>query len=83
MPSMNLDGLYRPREGRMVAGVCVGFALRYGWDLSIVRLVLVLSFCFGAGAPFVGYIICWVVMPNGQYALPSDANMNGPGSMRV
>ncbi len=78
-----LDGLYRPREGRMIAGVCVGFALRYGWDLSIVRLVLVLSFFFGAGVPLLAYIICWVVMPNGQHALPSQAGANGPGSMRV
>ena len=83
MPPMNLDGLYRPREGRMIAGVCVGFAVRYGWDLSIVRLVLVLSFFFGAGVPLLAYIVCWVVMPNGQHALPSQVSGGGPGSMRV
>ena len=83
MPSMSLDGLYRPRQGRMVAGVCAGFAQRYGWDLSIVRLVLVLSFFFGAGVPLLAYIICWVVMPNEQYALPGQVSSGGPGSMRV
>jgi phage shock protein C len=36
-------GLVRPREGRMIAGVCRGFAQRYGWDVAIVRLVLVLA----------------------------------------
>jgi phage shock protein C len=81
--SARLDGLYRPREGRMLAGVCAGFALRYGWDVSIVRLILVLSLIFGAGTPLVAYVIAWVVMPNGQYSLPAQATGNGPGSMGV
>jgi phage shock protein PspC (stress-responsive transcriptional regulator) len=79
----NLDGLYRPREGRMVAGVCKGFAERYGWDPSIVRLVLVLSAIFGAGVPLVAYLIAWVIMPNGQFSLPRQAGSTGPDSMRV
>lgn len=78
-----IDGLYRPREGRMIAGVCAGFALRYGWDLTIVRLVLVLSVLFGVGVPFLAYLIAWVVMPNGQYSLPAQVSSGGPGSMRV
>lgn len=78
-----LDGLYRPREGRMIAGVCAGFATRYGWEVSIVRLVLVLSLVFGAGIPFVAYVIAWVVMPNGQWRLPVHVEHGGPGSMRV
>ena len=78
-----LEGLYRPREGRMVAGVCKGFAQRYGWDVSIVRLVLVLSVVFGAGVPLLAYGIAWVVMPNGQFALPSQVSAGGPDSMRV
>ncbi len=82
LPSMGLDGLYRPREGRMVAGVCTGFALRYGWNVSLVRLVLILSVLI-AGVPAVAYLIAWVVMPNAQYALPSQVSTSGPGSMRV
>ena len=78
-----LDGLYRPRESRMIAGVCAGFALRYGWDLAIVRLVLVLSVLFGAGVPLIVYVIAWVVMPNGQFALPAHASHGGPGSMSM
>ena len=78
-----LEGLYRPRENRMIAGVCAGFSQRYGWDVSIVRLVLVLSVVFGAGVPLVAYVIAWVVMPNGQFALPAQASAGGPGSMRV
>lgn len=83
LPVENLAGLYRPRESRMIAGVCAGFAHRYGWDLAIVRLVLVLSFFFGAGVPLIAYVIAWIVMPNGQYALPARTSQTGPGSMAV
>ena len=64
--------LFRPREGRMIAGVCAGFALQYGWDVVIVRLLLLLSVFF-VGVPLLAYLIAWVVMPNGQYALPAQA----------
>ena len=62
--------LIRPREGRMIAGVCAGFALRYGWDIGLVRLVLVLAIFFGVGTPILAYFIAWIVMPNAQYNLP-------------
>ena len=60
-------GLVRPRNGRAIAGVCAGFAQRYGWDVTIVRLVLVLAVVFGCGAPFLAYLVAWIVMPNGPY----------------
>ncbi len=80
-PHGRLDGLYRPREGRMIAGVCAGFALRYGWDVTVVRLVLVLAVLV-AGLPVLAYAVAWIVMPNGQLALPAQAGV-GAGSMRV
>jgi phage shock protein C len=58
------EGLVRPREGRAIAGVCAGFARRYGWDVVVVRLVLALAVIFGCGTPFLAYIIAWIVMPN-------------------
>jgi phage shock protein C len=58
------EGLVRPREGRMIGGVCAGFARRYGWDVALVRLVVVAAALFGCGTPFLAYIIAWVVMPN-------------------
>ncbi len=56
----------------MIAGVCAGFALQYGWDVAIVRLVLLLSVLF-AGLPLLAYVIAWIVMPNEAYALPTSA----------
>ena len=80
------ERLVRPREHRMVAGVCAGFAQRYGWDASLVRLVLVLALVFGAGTPVLAYAIAWIVMPNEQFALPAQAGNRtgaGPGSMAM
>ncbi len=73
--------LVRPREGRMIAGVCAGFAEVYRWDVTVVRLLVVLSVLF-AGLPLVAYLIAWVVMPNAQYALPQQTGA-GPGSMAL
>lgn len=79
-PSRSFDNLVRPREGRMIAGVCAGFAQRFGWDISLVRLVLVLAVVFGAGTPLLAYAIAWIVMPNAQYALPAQTGTR-PGSI--
>lgn len=62
--------LFRPRMGRAIAGVCAGFALRYGWDVTLVRIALVLLVILGCGSPILAYLIAWIVMPNEQYALP-------------
>lgn len=62
--------LVRPRQGRVVAGVCEGFALRYGWDPIVVRLVVVLAMLMGVGMPVLVYVVAWIIMPNAPYALP-------------
>ncbi len=65
----NSTMLLRSREHRVVAGVCGGLALHYGWDLSLVRLMLVLIVIF-SGVGVVAYIIAWIVIPQEPYALP-------------
>ncbi len=55
----------------MIAGVCVGVANHYGWDASLVRILLVLSVVFGAGLPVVAYLAAWIVIPNAPYLLPA------------
>ena len=61
--------LTRSREVRVIAGVCGGLALHYGWDVTVVRLILVLCvLCAGTGV--LAYIIAWIVIPEAPYALP-------------
>ena len=63
-------GLSRPREGRLLAGVCAGFARRYDINPLVARLlgvlgVLVLS-------PLI-YVAAWVLMPNDASGAPAGA----------
>jgi phage shock protein PspC (stress-responsive transcriptional regulator) len=58
-----MNGLYRPRHGRMIAGVCAGLAQRFGLSVGVVRLLAVLS-CLLPGPQFVAYLILWIMMPS-------------------
>jgi phage shock protein PspC (stress-responsive transcriptional regulator) len=61
--------LTRPRQNRIVAGVCAGFALHYGWDLNLVRVITALIIVLtGVGA--IAYIAAWVIIPESPYGLP-------------
>ncbi len=64
--------LVRPREGRKIAGVCLGVAEYFDLDATLVRLVW-LVLIFGAGTGFLAYIIGWIVMPEEPYLLPVQA----------
>jgi phage shock protein C len=61
--------LTRPRYPRMVGGVCSGFALHYGWDLSLVRVVTALAIIF-TGVGLIFYLAAWIIIPEAPYALP-------------
>ncbi|NUU20527.1 MAG: PspC domain-containing protein [Streptomycetaceae bacterium] len=54
--------LSRPREGRMIAGVCAGIARRFGWSPKAVRIGFVLS-CLLPGPQFLVYLAMWIIVP--------------------
>ncbi|MFA1539849.1 PspC domain-containing protein [Actinomadura monticuli] len=58
-----MNGLYRPRNDRMIAGVCAGLARRFGMSPGVVRVLFVLS-CLLPGPQFVVYLVLWVMMPD-------------------
>jgi phage shock protein C len=68
--------LYRAHNDRMIAGVCSGVAQHYGWDVTVVRLILVLCVLFG-GCGLLAYVIAWIVIPEAPYAMPSQ-NSSSP-----
>ncbi len=39
-----------------IGGVCSGIAYAFGWPVTIVRIVAIISFILGVGVPFVLYI---------------------------
>ncbi|WP_106397678.1 PspC domain-containing protein [Actinocorallia populi] len=57
-----MTSLYRPSQGRVIAGVCAGLARRFGMSPRLVRVLTVLS-CLLPGPQFIAYAILWVMMP--------------------
>ncbi|MEU4565652.1 PspC domain-containing protein [Micromonospora sp. NPDC023956] len=55
--------LVRPREGRMLAGVCAGLARRFGRSPGFIRLLFLLSLLL-PGTQVIVYLVLWVLMPN-------------------
>lgn len=54
--------LMRPRQGRRIAGVCLGFAEYFDIDVTVVRLTwLITSLLTGIG--LLAYPIAWIVIP--------------------
>lgn len=70
--------LQRPRNNRMIAGVCAGLAQHYRWDLTWVRVLTVLISLFSSGAGLVAYIVFWLVMPEEQWLLPTTVTSVPP-----
>lgn len=54
----------RPREGRVLGGVCAGLAKRYGMTRVQARLLFILIGIVLPGSPIVFYPILWIVMPS-------------------
>jgi phage shock protein C len=71
--------LIRPRQGRKIAGVCAGIAEYFDVDVTLVRVVLLVSIFIGAGLGLIAYIVAWIVMPDEPSALPAPA----PGAQHV
>jgi phage shock protein C len=54
--------LVRPRTRRKVAGVCLGFSEYFDLDVTLVRVVWLIT-AFMTGFGFLAYLIAWIVMP--------------------
>jgi len=64
--------IVRPRSPRVIAGVCSGFALHYGWDLNLTRILfsVITFFTFPIGVLL--YLAAWIILPDSQYTLPQS-----------
>ena len=65
------QGLVRPRDGRVLAGVCAGLGQRFGIDPWPARLLFVLILLILPGSQFLVYPILWLLMPS--ETAPSNA----------
>jgi phage shock protein C len=55
--------LVRSREGRMVAGICSGVAGFFGWDVTLVRVVVAVVSVLTGGAGVLAYLVAWAIIP--------------------
>jgi phage shock protein PspC (stress-responsive transcriptional regulator) len=62
--------LVRPIMGRQIAGVCIGLAQTYGWDVALVRIITVLGLIFSGGLVAVAYLAGWIGIPEEQVSMP-------------
>lgn len=60
-----MPALARPRENRMIGGVCAGLARRFGMKPGTMRLLFVVS-CLLPGPQFLLYLALWILLPNGN-----------------
>ena len=69
--------LYRIREGKMIEGVCTGFAAYFGMDVTIVRLIFVILAFVSAGVFVAAYFVMMIVIP---YAETSEEHAAAHGA---
>jgi phage shock protein C len=60
---LHREGLVRPREGRVLAGVCAGLGRRFGIGPWQARLLFVLFLLVIPGSQVLIYPILWILMP--------------------
>ena len=61
---LRTQGLVRPRDGRVIAGVCARLGRRFGLDPWAARLLFVLVLMLVPGSQILVYPILWILMPN-------------------
>ena len=64
------QGLVRPREGRLLAGVCAGLGRRFGLSPWTARLLFVLALMILPGSQIIVYPILWILMPSEPEPVP-------------
>jgi len=64
-------GLVRPRDERVLAGVCAGLGRRFGvapWTARLLFLVLLMVI---PGSQILVYPLLWILMPSEEAAPPA------------
>ncbi|MDV3222647.1 PspC domain-containing protein [Intrasporangium sp.] len=62
------QGLVRPRQDRVLGGVCAGLGRRFGLAPWPARLLFVLLLFVIPGSQLLVYPILWILMPSEQTA---------------
>ena len=60
------QGLVRPRDKRVIAGVCAGLGQRFGISPWAARFLFVLILMLIPGSQIIVYPVLWILMPSEQ-----------------
>jgi phage shock protein PspC (stress-responsive transcriptional regulator) len=60
------QGLVRPRQGRVLAGVCAGLGRRFGWSPWLTRILFLVVLMVIPGSQIIVYPVLWLLMPSGD-----------------
>ena len=69
--------LVRPRDGRMLAGVCAGVADYFGLDVTLVRVIWAVVSVITGGAGVLAYLVAWIIIPDEGQKSSLAENMVG------
>jgi phage shock protein C len=58
------QGLVRPVEGRVIAGVCAGLGRRFGLSPWTARILFMLILIVVPGSQLLVYPLLWILMPS-------------------
>ena len=64
MDAFRRQGLIRPRQGRILGGVCAGLARRFGIAPWAMRILFVITLIVIPGSQIIVYPIRWILMPS-------------------
>ncbi|WP_046507703.1 PspC domain-containing protein [Streptomyces odonnellii] len=57
-----MAALIRPRDGRVIGGVCAALARRFNTSANTVRAIFLIS-CLLPGPQFLLYLALWALLP--------------------
>lgn len=64
MEAFRRQGLVRPRQGRILGGVCAGLARRFGIGATTMRILFVVTLIVIPGSQIIVYPLLWILMPS-------------------
>ena len=65
------QGLVRPRDQRVLGGVCAGLGRRFGIGPWMARLLFVLVLMVLPGSQLLIYPVLWILMPAEESLVPA------------
>ena len=70
--------LVRPRFPRKIAGVCSGLAEYFCWNVTLLRVLVVVLAVASTGFMVLAYAAAWVLVPEGPYSLAERSAGTSP-----